>query len=293
MKIETLEEFVALSRTLNFRATAEELFITQPTLSKHMMELERELGVKLLNRDTKSVSLTEVGSVVAQKAAYLVEMYRDLVSSARVGRDGRLVIAAPLRYTMFSELVARTREVFSRDNPKAECWIKDFSLESSPAELLGEDCDVVLNVYLPEYETAGVKAVQLCEARLNVWASADGALANRATVGLADLSGLVFRPASGRDDYPWASFVERTLKRAGAAFTRGAVLDDQYQLGPLDYGLVFGGVPTAMLGFNARQVDLTDVVQVGVAAYFKADSDSLLLRDLIEQLEETAPRVFE
>lgn len=292
MKVEMLEEFVALSKTLNYRLAAEELFITQPTLSKHMMELERELGVKLLDRDSKHVALTEVGLVVAQKSAYLTEVYRDLVASARLGREGRIVIASPLRYTMFSELVARVREAFARENPKAECWIKDFSLESSPAELLAGDCDIVLNVFLPEYETASVRVAKLCQAPLRVWASGDGALSGRTEIAISELEGMIFRPASDREDYPWAAFVGRSLKRSGVSFTRGAALDDQYQLGPLDYGLVFGGVPTAMLGFNARQIDLTPALLVTVAAYYRADGDSLLQRDLISLLQEIAPRVF-
>jgi DNA-binding transcriptional LysR family regulator len=53
--------FVALADTLHFRRAAEELHLSQPALSRQMQTLERELGVRLLDRDRRSVSLTPAG----------------------------------------------------------------------------------------------------------------------------------------------------------------------------------------------------------------------------------------
>lgn len=50
MKLEVLEEFVMLAKTLNFSVAARKLYISQPTLSTHMMSLEKELGFPLLIR---------------------------------------------------------------------------------------------------------------------------------------------------------------------------------------------------------------------------------------------------
>ncbi len=61
MNTSRLEEFRVLAHILNYSKAAEKLFISQSILSRHICELERELGLSLFNRDTHSVSLTEEG----------------------------------------------------------------------------------------------------------------------------------------------------------------------------------------------------------------------------------------
>ena len=59
MEIRQLKYFAAVADTLNFSRAAETLFISQSALSKPIADLERELGMVLLQRDKRSVSLFE------------------------------------------------------------------------------------------------------------------------------------------------------------------------------------------------------------------------------------------
>lgn len=61
MKIQSMREFITLSELKNFNYASEKLFLSQPTLSRHIKELEEELGVTLFNRSTRRVELTEYG----------------------------------------------------------------------------------------------------------------------------------------------------------------------------------------------------------------------------------------
>lgn len=61
MKIQNMREFLTLSDVKNFNLAAEKLFLSQPTLSRHIKELEEELGVQLFERSTRRVELTECG----------------------------------------------------------------------------------------------------------------------------------------------------------------------------------------------------------------------------------------
>ncbi len=61
MKIQSMREFITLSELKNFNYAAEKLFLSQPTLSRHIKELEEELGVTLFSRSTRRVELTEYG----------------------------------------------------------------------------------------------------------------------------------------------------------------------------------------------------------------------------------------
>ena len=56
-----LKLFISVSNTLNFTKTANEFFMSQPTVSNYIKALESNVGVKLLNRDSRSVSLTPEG----------------------------------------------------------------------------------------------------------------------------------------------------------------------------------------------------------------------------------------
>lgn len=83
MRIEYLREFLRLAGNLSYRQTADELFITQPALSRHIISLERELGTSLFVRNSKSVRLTEEGRFFRDAMRDVVERYDDAVDSLR------------------------------------------------------------------------------------------------------------------------------------------------------------------------------------------------------------------
>jgi DNA-binding transcriptional LysR family regulator len=61
LEIEFIKEFVILAETGNYLKAADLLFISQPALSRHIMSLEKQLGVALFNRTTRSLELSEYG----------------------------------------------------------------------------------------------------------------------------------------------------------------------------------------------------------------------------------------
>ena len=67
------ECFLALSKSLNFTQTAQEMYISQPTLSRNIAALEQEIGVQLLVRNTKSVELTAAGRHFAESCAFFLK----------------------------------------------------------------------------------------------------------------------------------------------------------------------------------------------------------------------------
>ncbi|MEI2266334.1 LysR family transcriptional regulator [Erwinia sp. CGal63] len=65
--LQELEIFIAIARHLNFRKAAEERNVTPSTLSHTLSNLEQRIGVRLLSRTTRSVSLTEAGRAFLQR----------------------------------------------------------------------------------------------------------------------------------------------------------------------------------------------------------------------------------
>ncbi len=74
MEIRTLRYFLAAAREENITRAAEQLHVTQPTLSKALKALEDELGKKLFTRHSFSISLTEEGVLLRDRAEDLVSM---------------------------------------------------------------------------------------------------------------------------------------------------------------------------------------------------------------------------
>ena len=74
MEIRTLRYFLAVAREENMSRAAEQLHVTQPTLSKALKALEDELGKKLFTRHSFSISLTDEGVLLRSRAEDLVSM---------------------------------------------------------------------------------------------------------------------------------------------------------------------------------------------------------------------------
>jgi len=64
-----LKTFFLVAEHLSFRAAAERLELTAPAISHSIRQLETRLGVRLLNRTTRSVSLTDAGLLLVDRAA--------------------------------------------------------------------------------------------------------------------------------------------------------------------------------------------------------------------------------
>ena len=74
-----LEQFVAFAKHGTLLGAAEELHITQPTLSRSMKKLEEELGVSLFHRENSKLSLNETGKVAAEYAEKALSANQDLI----------------------------------------------------------------------------------------------------------------------------------------------------------------------------------------------------------------------
>jgi len=96
MDIQNLTAFIAVSEKNSFSKAAEQLFITQPAVSKRISALEKELNIRLFDRIGKSVQLTEAGKALLPSALRILAELED--SKRAIGNlnekvDGKLSIA--------------------------------------------------------------------------------------------------------------------------------------------------------------------------------------------------------
>ena len=81
MNIEQLKYFQAITEHKTFLEAADEMSISQSSLSRHLIKLENELGVNLIDRSKRSASLTEAGKIFAKDVEILLAQYKTMLSN--------------------------------------------------------------------------------------------------------------------------------------------------------------------------------------------------------------------
>src|SRR4051794_12478818 len=135
MELRHLRYFVAVAEELHFRRAAERLHVAQPAVSEQVRKLEDELGVRLLNRTQRSVSLTDAGAAMLDEARRVLHMADRAMA---VARDTRTSAATRLRVGYLADslptAVPRALQELGRTMPNAQ-----VSLETGAARKLIEE----------------------------------------------------------------------------------------------------------------------------------------------------------
>ena len=74
MEFKQIESFVAVAQKKSFSNAANTLFMSQPAVSSNIQKLERELGIKLIDRKTKNITLTEGGNIFYRYAVEMINL---------------------------------------------------------------------------------------------------------------------------------------------------------------------------------------------------------------------------
>ncbi|MFL6123661.1 LysR family transcriptional regulator, partial [Actinophytocola sp.] len=107
MEIRELTYFRAVAEELNFSRAAERLGIAQPPLSRAISQLERRLGVRLFDRDTRQVSLTPAGEVLLTEAIHVLDAVTAATHRTQRAGGSLVVTAKPgLASTLLRQIVA-------------------------------------------------------------------------------------------------------------------------------------------------------------------------------------------
>jgi DNA-binding transcriptional LysR family regulator len=128
IELRHFRSFVALAEALHFRRAAERLSIAQPALTMQIQQLERELGVRLVERTQRRVALTPAGVVFLDRARKALSEVSEAVRLAQLagrGEVGHLSIGAVTSaiYGIFPEVI----RVFRLRHPQVHLTLHEFS----------------------------------------------------------------------------------------------------------------------------------------------------------------------
>lgn len=181
-----LQAFVAVAEEQHFRRAAERLHLAQPVLSRQVQQLERAVGVRLLERTTRRVELTDAGRAFLDASRQLLHDAERAAAGARraaAGEIGWLTLGF-VDSAGFALLPALLREL-AAERPGLDLGLRELSTEPQLAALGG---DVDLGV-LREVDAAdGLVVRPLLDEPLCAALPSDHRLAERASLRLAELA---------------------------------------------------------------------------------------------------------
>jgi LysR family hydrogen peroxide-inducible transcriptional activator len=164
VSLKQLRYFSTVARTGHFGAAAEQCAVTQPALSMQIQELEKELGLQLLERGRKGVGLTAGGREIADRAARVLAEVRDLVDSAH-HLSGQF--CGPLRLgaipSIAPYLLPQLLPLIRARHPNLDLHLRETRTHGLLQELVDGDLDLVL-LALPT-DHPGVQTLSLFEDR--------------------------------------------------------------------------------------------------------------------------------
>ncbi len=144
MNLNDVRLFLRVVETNSFTAAAEALGIQKSTISRRIGQLEDDLGVRLLQRTTRKLKLTEEGQDLFERCRPLIEELEqlpDLVSAHHTEPQGRLRITMPPEMGIFlmNDVIAD----FMKHYPKIEL---ELELSTRVVDLIEESIDLALRV---------------------------------------------------------------------------------------------------------------------------------------------------
>ena len=168
MEIRELKYFLAIAREQSISKAAEFLYITQPSLSRQMQNLEKEIGKQLFVRGNKKITLTEAGILLRKRAEEMLSLYEKTqaeLSAPSESISGDIYIGSGESYAV--ETVAKAAKELYEENPnitfhffsgdesdvteKLSKGIIDFGVLVEPADLSKYNF-----IRLPQKDTWGV-----------------------------------------------------------------------------------------------------------------------------------------
>ncbi len=188
MELRHLRYFVAVAEELSFRKASQRLRVSRPALSKQIKDLESEISVRLLERDTVSVSLTKAGEVFLEDAQKLLSHAENAIeraNQAQSGHRGKLRIGSV--GIIATDFLPKTLKLFHQKYPGVEVeFVEMLPIEQLDALALGR-IDIGFAYGKEVDKIPGLRSLCVIHSIFGVAVSRQHPIAEREVVSLADL----------------------------------------------------------------------------------------------------------
>jgi DNA-binding transcriptional LysR family regulator len=279
-----LRYFFAVAEELSFTRAALRLHLSQPPLSQQIQSLEQDLGVRLLERTKRQVSLTEPGRVFLDQARQILaraDEARSQVVAAAAGYSGQLRLAYTVSVS-FHPAMPQALLRFGQVAPNVRLQLSEMYTEPQFAALLAGQIDVGFVRDEPQHmqDARGLRLSVIDREPLLLALPAGHPLANRNSLRLAEVAddAFVSQPRELA-----ATLYDRLVKLATRAGFQPSITQHAQQINGL-LALVAAGLGLALVPASMRAVRLAGVCYVPLE-----DSDAYLLLAVACRTDDHSP----
>lgn len=138
-----LQVFYSVAKNLSFTKASQELYITQPAITKHIKELEEEYGLRFFDRKGNRIYLTDAGQVLLDHAEQILSLHRKLDFEMSTFKDrvsGQLKLGAST--TIAQYVIPQTLSAFHKKFPKIKLSLLNGNTQHITEALLKGEIDL-------------------------------------------------------------------------------------------------------------------------------------------------------
>ncbi len=179
--------FISVAENLNFSKAAEELFISQPAVTKHIKELENRLGISLFERKGNKVFLSKAGKLMYSHLKKIEHQYGELeYQLARLNNDfkGNLTIGASSTISQY--VIPAVIAAFHSRYPKINLQLLNGNSFEMEQKLLNETIDIALVENASS--SANIKYIDFLDDKIVGVTGSNSVYAKRTNLTLADIT---------------------------------------------------------------------------------------------------------
>lgn len=162
MELRVLRYFLTVAKEQNFTKAAEQLHITQPTLSRQLAALEDELGTTLFHRGSRNLTLTEDGLLLKRRALEILDLEDKIIDEIK-GTEGELegVITVGCGEFAAVEILAQIIGKFRKNYPRVQIVIHT-GIADTIREMLNKGL-VDIGLFLEPVNTENLEYIRLAD----------------------------------------------------------------------------------------------------------------------------------
>ncbi len=283
MTFKQLEYFAAVARTLSFTEAANEVFVSQPALSRGIVSLENELGVSLLNRNHHTVSLTPAGTLLASELPELrkeLDRVITLVRQTENGLMGRLNIGV-LEEQQLDEVMQVTFNYFAQSLPLVEFIPVRMDGRELLDALSRNRLDIIFSMDFGLSDNPDLEVLQLDTVPFCMLVPPDHRMASKNSCSLSDFQQDTIIIDEGQKLTGEAAFLQGCFHQAGISpnIKIASNIHTRLLWSESGFGVsVFNASNRACSSTSVRAVPLNDVPNARLVLAWKKDSQNPSLR---------------
>lgn len=206
MNLIQIDYFLATARELNFSAAAKSLFVSQPALSRQIVSLEKELGIKLFYRNSRTVRLTPAGELLQKDLGHVMEQIEEAKRHVMELETQRII---PMRLGCMEggeldECLPELIDLLKRENPALDVMIRRMRPHETYAALKRDECDLVLTLDFGDTFDRGYRTYTIRQWRGALVYGAASPLAKRESLSIKDFQTqkvIIIQKESARELY--------------------------------------------------------------------------------------------